>query len=207
MHQEEALQNFELNKNIKKNKYFLKPIKKGEPLSLNHLISDDLKIKDNCIEICKKNKVAIPVRCHDYSFYKSKFPINSYEFHLSFNEVYKSKYKNIIPKISIGENISIHLPDYLDKNRLFNPISINDEIREDSLEILDKVVLFGKEVAFKIGKKVPIVGSFSEVESLNDEEFVLRIKELISNYGNDTFIYPLMASGLRMVFWRVSKNQ
>ena len=97
---------FELNKNIKKNKYFLKPIKKGEPLSLNHVISDDLKIKDNCIEICKKNKVAIPVRCHDYSFYKSKFPINSYEFHLSFNEVCKSKYKKIIPKISIDENIS-----------------------------------------------------------------------------------------------------
>ena len=45
---------FELNKNIKKNKYFLKPIKKGEPLSLKHVICDNLKIKDNCIEICKK---------------------------------------------------------------------------------------------------------------------------------------------------------
>ena len=88
---------------------------------------------------------------------------------MSFNEVYKSKYKNIIPKISIGENISIHLPDYLDKNRLFNPISINDEIREDSLEILDKVVYL-EEVAFKIGKKFQLL-EVSEVESLNDEEF------------------------------------
>ena len=142
-----------------------------------------------------KNKVAIPVRCHDYSFYKSKFPINSYEFHLSFNEVYESKYKNIISKISIDENISIHLPDYLDKNRLFNPISVNDDIRRDSLDILDKVVLFGKEVAFKSGKKIPIVGSFSEVENLNDEEFVLKIKELINDYGNDTFIYPQWLPG------------
>lgn len=191
---------FELNKNIKKNKYFLKPIKKGEPLSLKHVICDNLKIKDNCIEICKKNKVAIPVRCHDYSFYKSKFPINSYEFHLSFNEVYESKYKNIISKISIDENISIHLPDYLDKNRLFNPISVNDDIRRDSLDILDKVVLFGKEVAFKSGKKIPIVGSFSEVENLNDEEFVLKIKELINDYGNDTFIYPQWLPGYAWYF-------
>ena len=79
---------------------------------------------------------------------------------MSFNEVYESKYKNIISNISIDENISIHLPDYLDKNRLFNPISVNDDIRRDSLDILDKVVLFGKEVAFKSGKKIPIVGVF-----------------------------------------------
>ena len=92
------------------------------------------------------------------------------------------------------------MPDYLDKNRLFNPISINDEIRKDSLEILDKVVLFGKEVAFKIGKKIPIVGSFSEVESLNDEEFVLKIKELINGFGNDTFIYPQWLPGYAWYF-------
>ena len=60
--------------------------------------------------------------------------------------------------------------------------------------------MFGKEVAFKSGKKIPIVGSFSEVENLNDEEFVLKIKELINDYGNDTFIYPQWLPGYAWYF-------
>ena len=41
---------FELNKNIKTNIFFVK----RRTLSLKHVICDNLKIKDNCIEICKK---------------------------------------------------------------------------------------------------------------------------------------------------------
>lgn len=195
-----GLTTYDLSLLLKTNKLLKKPIKKGEPLLIDHLKNFNLSLKDSCVKICQKHKVAIPVRCHDYIFYKDEFRTNGYEFHLSFQEVKEKKYLSILKKIKNTENISIHLPDYLDNNRIFNPISSDKDSKNDSLKVLSDVVEFGNMISQKINKKVPIVGSFSEVEDYSEEEVVLKIKDLISSFGTNTYIYPQWLPGYAWYF-------
>ena len=74
------------------------------------------------------------------------FNITNYEFHLSYQDIenirlsdlkkFKKKFKN--------KNFTFHLPDYLNNYQLFDPLSLDPEIKKKSFEILNKVISFSQ---------------------------------------------------------------
>jgi N-acetylneuraminate synthase len=67
-----------------------------------------------------------------------------------------------VSKVNKDDHISIHLPDYLEGNRIVDPISIDTQTRNDSRELIKRTGEFAKQISNKIGKHIPIIGSFSQ---------------------------------------------
>ena len=109
---------------------------------------------------------------------ESIFPIGSFEFHLSFDEVLSDI---DITNINPDNKYSIHLPDYINPTQLIDPFSNDDSQKKDSLKILDRTVKFAKELQELTGEKVPVVGSFSIVHS-DRERFFEDLSALLKKY-------------------------
>ena len=147
------------------NKKVLKPLKKGEALSTLNYSKTNNKIREEVKDFAKDALIGLPVRLHDYYSVRSKFGVGNYEFHLSFSEVLSGDLNKILNDMSSEENFSIHLPDYIPGNHLLDPISRDNNIKEVSRQVIDKVNIFSNAIENKIGKKVNIVGSFSKTHN------------------------------------------
>ena len=153
--------------------------KKGEPLSHTHLevvknFSEQLKEK------CNQLNLSLPVRLHDFIEIENIFSLENYEWHLSFLEIENCEQvilKDFKKSVS-SKKFSIHLPDYISPNALMNPFSNDADIKAYSLNILENVITLAKGLQNLTGFSVPVVGSFSVVNSTK-ENFYFEISELI----------------------------
>tara|TARA_Y100000590_G_scaffold456954_1_gene608580 strand:+ start:4156 stop:5976 length:1821 start_codon:yes stop_codon:yes gene_type:complete len=177
-----------------KNKRIKKDLFKDEPLTQDHFNINKVKLNNKDIEFCNKFSLSLPLRLHDFKNYYSNFRIKNYELHLSFNEVNKFEKnikklsKNIIKKNNI---YSIHLPDYISRNRLFNPLSENKSTKEESNTILQKVLKIATLISEITEHKVNIVGSFSRLIDNNKIKTLESVFDLIENLHSSSYnIYP-----------------
>jgi sialic acid synthase SpsE len=160
------------------NQYISTPIiqniPKGEVIRRSHFLTND-KCESKEREFCKSNKIALPVRLHDFEAIKKEFDIGNYEFHLSYKEV-ENGLEGVVP-VSMGERYSIHLPDYISPLDLMDPFA-SDEIASKSKSILDKICDFATHIQNKTGIQCPVVGSFSVNNHQNKIEFYEDIASL-----------------------------
>ncbi len=161
-------------------------LKKGDAIKAeNFKDKKSIDIKKFC-EFAIKESIGIPVRIHDYKALSKLIPIKNYEFHLSYKEVFSSEINFIDKFINKTDNFSIHIPDYLSKNRILDPISENITIRDDSRKIINRIIRLVKRIEDKTSKKISIVGSFSQDNGrkknhiLDDLFDYLKSKELSS---------------------------
>jgi N-acetylneuraminate synthase len=119
-------------------------------------------VPEAAIEYARSKKIGIPVRLHDLASIEKKFPVGTYEFHLSFGEVLGAL--NAC-QFNTSHQYSIHLPDYINSTQLMDPFSLERQQAHDSHHILQRTVDFAKALQERSGRRVPIVGSFSVVHS------------------------------------------
>lgn len=137
-------------------------LEKGDALTKRHFKKNINYNNKKLFDYGKKNLIGIPVRLHDFNSYSDYIKTETYEFHLSYEEVLSKNLHDIIDSINPNYAISIHLPDYLPGNRIIDPISDNSFNKKDSQKLISKVINFAKSISERINKKVPIVGSFSQ---------------------------------------------
>ena len=163
------------------NKPLIEGLRAGEPLTETKFLRAQTQIQKSTKNFCRRVRLGLPVRLHDYDFIKSKFDPSIYEFHLSFSEVLSEKLPSMLKKIQPDEHISIHLPDYIPGNNLVDPISPNNEIRLKSIEIIDRVCDWADSIEQIIQKKVNIVGSFSCTHQAKRENNLENIFDYINS--------------------------
>ena len=159
------------------NKPLAQQCKKGDVLSKG-LFSKKVILPEDKINFVKQHKISLPVRFHDYDLISELFPINSFELHLSYQETLSNRNYKFIKQ---EHQYSIHLPDYINENELIDPLSSDEFQKNLSLQIIDKVTELCLEIQSRTGKKVPIVGSFSVLETSKDI-FYERLRAFIENY-------------------------
>lgn len=157
-------------------KKIINSIEAGKPVSMVHFSKNE-SVEDVVIDFARIKKICLPVRLHDYLQIRNKFPINGFEFHLSFTEVINGLHVN---QINSNSNYSVHLPDYINSTQLIDPFSTDANQKMDSLIIIDKTIEFAKKIQDITGKEVPVVGSFSIINK-NHKENYANYKELVSN--------------------------
>lgn len=135
-------------------------------------------VSDAAMDFARRRKISIPVRLHDLAGIEQRFPVGSYEFHLSYGEVLSE----IDAKQYNADNrYSIHLPDYINSTQLMDPFSSDALQAEQSYNILKRTVDFADALQQHTGQHVPIVGSFSVVhESI--EQFYQQHSQLIEGF-------------------------
>lgn len=123
-------------------------------------------VTDVALQFAREQRIGIPVRLHDLAAIEAKFPVGTFEFHLSFREVLSELHAE---KYSADNEYSIHLPDYINATELMDPFSSDDDQAQASLNILERTVAFAEALQERTGKAVPVVGSFSVVhENIGD---------------------------------------
>jgi N-acetylneuraminate synthase len=137
----------------------------GEPLLASHFGGTVSPIPPKQVEFCDTNDISIPLRLHDAKKLQYLFPIRNFELHLSYGEVqkYMDSRRLFLDSLDLTRTYSIHLPDYLKGNRLIDPLSDNDAIRTDSVDLISACVRLAKELEDSSGRSVPMVGSFSRI--------------------------------------------
>ena len=166
-------------------------LNKGEALSKRHFTKVTSYNKDELSVFAKQNLVGIPVRLHDIDKYRELINTGVYEFHLSYTEVFSEGLLDSVSKVNKDDHISIHLPDYLEGNRIVDPISTDPQTRSDSRELIKRTQEFARHISDKINKHIPIIGSFSQRCGRKREE----VLEDLFNYlkttsANEYKIYP-----------------
>ncbi len=134
-------------------------IDEGKPLSLIHF-NEPTFLSKEVSDFARKLKISIPVRVHDYEKVRSDLDTGFYEFHLSYTEV--RELENFF-FINPEDTISLHLPDYISPNLLFDPFSMQPEQKDLSLQLISKVKELVLQYQERTGKQVIVVGSFSNV--------------------------------------------
>lgn len=149
----------------------------GEVLSRS-VFREPEQVSDDALQFAREQRVGIPVRLHDLAAIEAKFPVGTYEFHLSFREVLSELKAGNYSK---DNEYSIHLPDYINATQLMDPFSPDSKQAKASLNILERTVSFAQALQDRTGKAVPVVGSFSVVHD-NIEEFYSQHASLLSKY-------------------------
>ncbi len=162
-------------------KYIEKPIQesitKGQVISKG-IFKKNTPLSSKVIDLAKEMQLALPVRLHDYKKMEKLFPIGSFEFHLSFDEVLSEiDFSNI----NSNNNYSVHLPDYINPTKLMDPFSMDTSQKEESLVLLERTARFSEKLQDMTGVKIPIVGSFSVVHH-DREHFFDSYASLLNGY-------------------------
>ena len=161
-------------------KKLIKKVQKGDPVNISDF-KESFKIQkeSGLVKFMDSKKLSLPVRLHDFKKIKEKFSGTYYELHLSFKEVaILNKNPSVaLDLINQGDNISIHLPDYISKDHLIDPFSDNDEINLSSNKIIDNCIEISKQIKNKSKKECLILGSFSVNNFKNKEIFYHKFKE------------------------------
>jgi len=158
-------------------KALIQPVSQGDALVSSMFAKRD-PLPSGVIDFARANRMALPVRLHDASAMQAKFPIGSFELHLSFSEVLSDIDPSGFDK---NQRYSIHLPDYINSTQLMDPFSPDQSQVSESLAILEKTVLLATKLQDTTKNKVPIVGSFSVVHDTK-EAFFEACSNLIEEY-------------------------
>jgi len=163
--------------------FIVKPIQrdvlKGDVISQS-VFSEEALLPQDIIDFARKTDLSLPVRLHDIKDVEKMFPIGSFEFHLSFDEVLSEiDFENI----NLSNKYSIHLPDYINPTQLIDPFSKSIEQTKASLNILERTVILAEKLQDLTGSLVPIVGSFSVVHT-GRERFFEEHSSLFQSYLN-----------------------
>lgn len=141
-----------------------RPLLQGEPLTHAHLCdslsSSYYAWNSNQTSLATAHSLSLPVRLHDFSAIFKKFSLSNYEFHLSHEEILGSKIN--IKQLPKHCKYSIHLPDYISSTDLIDPFSSDAAIAKQSSIIIDRTMVFAKELQQHTGATVPVIGSFSQ---------------------------------------------
>ena len=124
-----------------KNKKILNGIKKGEPVNRFHF-KKKLSFSENAQRYANFKNLSLPIRFHDMKKLYDELPINNYEFHLSYYDLKEIKKRKTIESINLDADYTFHLPDYLDKSTLINPISNDLKITKKSRALVEEIVSF-----------------------------------------------------------------
>ena len=81
------------------------------------------------------------------------------------------------------------MPDYIDSSTIIDPLSENNFIKHKSEEIINKAIIFARELQEKTSKDVPIIGSFSICKT-EKEIFYENYKKLAEKYEKIVNYYP-----------------
>lgn len=152
-------------------------IKNGDPVTASVFLKD-IKISNEVVDKAKKIGLALPVRLHDFNWIEEQFPIGAFEFHLSYKEALSEIDFTGIKNSNI---YSVHVPDYINSRQLMDPFSSDEEQRKLSRVVLDRTILFAKQLQELTGKNVPVVGSFSAVH-VSRENFFEEHNKLLKGY-------------------------
>ncbi len=163
-------------KNLK-NKKILNNVKKGEPISKFHFKKKIL-FPQSAQNYTKVKNLSLPIRFHDMKTMYNELPIDNYEFHLSYYDLKEAKKKNIINAIDMNANYTFHLPDYLDKNTLINPISNNPKITERSRSLVKEIISFTSNFA---QDEILLISSISQNTFGDKEKFYKELSKYIKN--------------------------
>ena len=137
-------------------------------------------IEQHTLNFAKAKRISLPVRIHDYKSVSTNFPLDDFEFHLSFREVQQMKSLDFI---DLNHRISIHLPDYSSPNQLMDPFAEDASQAEQSTRLIDKIADMVLEFQEKRNSEVVVVGSFSSVHG-NKEAFYESHKKLVDSYSS-----------------------
>lgn len=140
--------------------------KAGTPLSRS-LFEPSRRIDEDVIETCRRIKISLPVRMHDYEEVDQTFELGRYELHLSFGEIFSDISASFF---NSSNEYSIHLPDYISSVHLINPFANDADQALLSRKIVNKTIALAQELEDRTGNLVPVVGSFS-----------------VNNYGREDF--------------------
>jgi sialic acid synthase SpsE len=175
-------------------------VHKGEPVIKSNFIKNK-KANKVMMKFIDENKISIPVRLHDFKNIRQRFGSRFFELHLSYDEVKtlsKDK-KYISDNIFKNDVISIHLPDYIDKDNLIDPFSKNSLIKKESVFHIKTSIAKACEIEKLTGNKVVIVGSFS-VSAKNKKLFYKRLSKMIKDYKKSSGI-QIVAQWLPKQAW------
>ena len=159
------------------NKKLQNDIKKGDSISSYHFKKRTV-IDSKKIHFVNFNNISIPIRFHDMEDLYKEIPVNNFEFHLSYQDLEAINEKKITNYINKEATYTFHLPDYLDKNSVFNPFSTDKKIKNQSDELLEKAVSFISN--FNQNEKF-LVSSISQNSFDNKEIFYSEISKYINN--------------------------
>ncbi len=158
------------------NKILKKSLLKNEAITESHFKNNRILSKEIKNQLIKRN-ISLPVRFHDLEAINNEFKLANYEIHMSYKDV--SQMKNNLSKIN---NISdafftIHLPDYLDKDALFDPFSKKNTIKSKSLNMVEKIIKFEKKI---INSEKKLISSIGVNSYKNKDLFYKNLKIFIS---------------------------
>lgn len=137
----------------------------------------------------RQKKFTIPVRIHDLELMRKNIGTGCYEFHLSYEEVLSDDIDTVINVCKADEVYSIHLPDYIPGNRIFDPLSFDKETNELSRKLLQKTERLSEKLEQLTATCVPIVGSFSQRNTMSHKDFFeMLFSEVIDSSAQA--IYP-----------------
>jgi sialic acid synthase SpsE/sugar phosphate isomerase/epimerase len=162
-------------------KPLVKELSQGGVLTLGHLERQDFELTISEVEFAKEKKLSVPVRLRDFVLVSKEIPIGSFEFHLSFEEVFRN---DQFVDVKLGQRFSVHSPDYIDSQNLIDPFSEDQKVKAKSLECLERVVAFAEMLSQKSGNSVPIVNSLSS-RTLSREMFYSETRDLFSRLSSD----------------------
>ena len=172
-----------------KGKEIKRDLRKGSPITEMGFLMPTKALTSEQLDKAKQKKITIPVRIHDLEIMRKNVGTGSYEFHLSYEEVLSDDIGRVKDICKTEENYSIHLPDYIPGNRIFDPLSIDGEINQLSRKVLERTERLSDSLEQLTGCSVPIVGSFSQRNTMLHEEFFERlISEVI--VSSKQSIYP-----------------
>lgn len=161
----------------------------GEALTESHYQTPKSYITSrSAISYLKNNKIGLPVRLHDFEKIRDKFPIDVFEFHLSFGEVLSEDLDMLAFKVDPAHRYSIHLPDYVSSKDLIDLFSDDESTLQKSIATITKVRELAHSIEQKTANLVPIVGSFP-FTSLSAHQFVNNLGQRLHDLGVDN-CYP-----------------
>ncbi|MCF7993481.1 MAG: N-acetylneuraminate synthase family protein [Chromatiaceae bacterium] len=152
---------------------------RGAPVVEDDLLPDESGAKLDFDKLISR-RVSLPVRFHDYRELIARFPLRNFEFHMSFRDVVKvdELKEQLSATLSQQQEFSVHLPDYISSSALIDPFSVDPQVREDSLRVLQRCIGFAHFLEEFTLKPCPIVGSFSVIQGSNKAEFYGAYRDL-----------------------------
>ena len=179
------------------------PLSEGEALIEGHFKLADSFISKELSDFSNQNQLSLPVRLHDFDFFKNRFKFQRYEFHLSYKEIFELEengFESVLNIVSEQETYSIHLPDYISKDELINPFSKNITVKETSERIINTCLQLAVSLEEKTGNKCLILGSFSMNVYDEKNEFYSNFSDFISTKKN-IFGIDIIAQWLPKKAW------
>ena len=134
----------------------LRNLPQGTALARIHLEGASI-LSRGLSDWANEQRIGIPVRPGDWTEMHASVPLNTLEFHLSFNDVEKGLSILDLPAECA---YSIHLPDYVSPTDLLNPHSNSSSVRNRSNIVLEACMRFAQQLQELTGEGVPVVGSF-----------------------------------------------